>query len=375
LGVRDLREYCSIVLGEIARAVNADNAIFRVQGTCPEKEILILHKISEAAAASFEKDPNAELLSKGKTIAFTLQDQTSALVAPIKEKESQVGFIAFFRSSDKRFFTSYEKRFLAIIDDIISPNIESLRLYNSLHLLYRNTVKALAAAIDAKDAYTHGHSFRVAKYALSIGRKMFLDADQLSDLEIAAYMHDLGKIGIPEAILGKAGRLTPQEFDEVKKHPIITDQILEAIDLPAHIVNGAVQHHERLDGRGYPHGLVGDAISLFGRIIAVADVFDALTTDRQYRGAMTVEASLTLLCEGIDTEYDKNIVLALVSALQDGDDIEMSKMYPALKFLKINQMNEFLGNLINILLSEKNSFPPSEPPPIQSRHIEGIGQR
>jgi HD-GYP domain-containing protein (c-di-GMP phosphodiesterase class II) len=271
-----------------------------------------------------------------------------------------VGFIAFFRSAEKRFFTSYEKRFLAIIDDIISPSIESLKLYSSLQVLYRNTVKALASAIDAKDAYTHGHSFRVAKYSLSIGRKMRLEADQLSDLEIAAYMHDLGKIGIPEAILGKPGRLTPQEFQEVKKHPIITDHILEAIDLPAHIVDGAVQHHERLDGRGYPLGLVGDAISLFGRIIAVADVFDALTTDRQYRGAMTVEAALTILCNGTGTEYDKNAVLALVSALQDGEDIEMSKLYPELKFMKINQMNEFLRNLINILLSEKNSFSHSQ---------------
>lgn len=345
------KDYCAVVLREIAEALHADCAMASIQGAQPDKKILITNNIDESTAAQYGKDPVFQTIRKG-TILVSLRDGTSALVASIQEQESPIGYMAFFKSAQKRFFTSYEKKFLGIIDDIISPTMESLRLNDSLHELYMNTVKALAAAIDAKDAYTHGHSFRVAKYAISIGRQLGVTEEKLNDLEVAAYMHDLGKIGVSEAILGKPGRLTAQEFEEVKKHPLITDKILEAIDfLPQDIVDAAVQHHERLDGRGYPLGLTGKSISEFARIIAVADVFDALTTTRFYRDAMTVEAALTILCEGIDTEYDRKVVLALVAALQKKQDQEMVRLYPELKFLDVNQMNQFLEHLTTLLLN------------------------
>lgn len=351
-GMKSLPEYTAVVLREISNAVKADSALAHIQGSHPEKDISVIQNLSQTEASRLLRDKMFYEKPNGRTIAFSLEDQTSVLVAPVKEKDTQIGFMAFFRSPDKRFFTAYEKKFLGIIDDIISPTMESLRLYGSLHDLYFNTVKALAAAIDAKDAYTHGHSFRVAKYAVSIGRQMGIDQEKLTDLEIAAYMHDLGKIGVPEAILSKAGKLTPQEFEQIKRHPLITDQILEAIDLPSHIVDAAVQHHERLDGRGYPLGLQGEEISPFARIIAVADVFDALTTTRLYRDAMTVEDALTILYDGIDTEYDKQVVLALISTLNsDKKDTEIAKLYPELKFMKIERMNQFLTGLIQLLLS------------------------
>jgi HD-GYP domain-containing protein (c-di-GMP phosphodiesterase class II) len=357
VGIQNLQNYTSIVLREISIAILADSAFAFIQGSHPGKELIVGYEMTPDDASLFRAKPAFLEIPEG-TIAFTLEDQTSVLLAPIKDKESHIGFMVFLRTSEKRFFTSYEKKFLGIIDDIISPTIESMRLYSSLHDLYLNTVKALASAIDAKDSYTHGHSFRVAKYAVSIAKQMGVDRQQLNDLEIAAYMHDLGKIGVPEAILGKPGRLTPQEFEQVKKHPLITDQILEAIDLPAHIVDAAVQHHERLNGCGYPLGLVGDAISSFARIIAVADVFDALTSNRLYRDAMTVEDALTILYEGIDKEFDRNVVLALVSALQKEEkDLEISKLYPELKFLKIDQMNHFLRELLDhLLVGESDSI-------------------
>jgi putative nucleotidyltransferase with HDIG domain len=350
-GIQTATDYCTVVLREIAQALHADGALIYVQGVQPNKCLWIPYEIDESTAARFSNDPIFLTIQRG-TFLVSLEEGTSALVASIQEKEIPIGYMAYFRNPDKRFFTSYEKKFLSIIDEIISPTMESLRLYDSLHGLYLNTVKALAAAIDAKDAYTHGHSFRVAKYAISIGRQLGVAPDILTDLEVAAYMHDLGKIGVPEAILGKPGRLTSKEYEEVKKHPLITNKILEAIDLPQHIVDAAVQHHERLDGRGYPLGLEGESISAFARIIAVADVFDALTTTRFYRDAMTVEASLTILCEGIDTEYDRKVVLALVSALENKkNDQEISKLYPELKFLNIDRMNQFLKGLSELLLN------------------------
>lgn len=350
IGLQDLTDYSTVILQEVAQAISADYAFINTQGKWAKK-LNIAFNVSEQQIQDVRHEKSFKAVGTQRTVVFTLEDGTSALLAPIKEKGGQIGYMAFFRGKDKRFFTAYEKKFVTIIDNIISPTMESLRLYDSLHELYLNTVKALAAAIDAKDEYTHGHSFRVAKYSVAIGRKMHIDGNRLSDLEIAAYMHDLGKIGVPEEILGKPGRLTAEEFEEIKKHPVLTNKILEPIDLPDIIVNAAVQHHERLDGGGYPRGLTGEKISFFAKIIAVADVFDALTSSRPYRDSMTVEDALTILCKGIDKEFERDVVLALVSALQDEDeDDALSKIYPKLKFLHINKMNNFLLRLTDMLL-------------------------
>jgi HD-GYP domain-containing protein (c-di-GMP phosphodiesterase class II) len=365
-GVQDLEHYCTLVLQEISQAICADAAFVHTRGR-KDKQRLISHRISGRDLETIQKDPALQSLGEGKTIVVSLQNQTSALVAPIKEKEDQVGRMVFLKGPGKRAFTAYEKQFVSIINNIISPTMESLRLYHSLHELYVNTVKALAAAIDAKDAYTYGHSFRVAKYSVAIGRQLDVTSAGLPDLEIAAYMHDLGKIGVPEAILGKPGKLSATEFEEIKKHPVLTNRILEPIDLPEFIVNAAVQHHERLDGRGYPLGLKGDEITPFARIIAVADVFDALTSARPYRDAMTVEDALTILCKGIDSEFDRNVVYALVSALRNTTaDQDLASVYSDLKFMQLDNMNHFLERLTRLLLQApvrpSDHVPPPSPP-------------
>ena len=289
---------------------------------------------------------------KDHTIIFTLEDSSSVLFCPIKEKDGVIGHMVFIRREDSHF-SAYEKKFVSIIENIISPNIETMRLYDSLQELYLNTGKALAAAIDAKDEYTHGHSFRVAKYSVAIGCKLKLSETNLADLEIADYMHDLGKIGISESILGKPGKLSKEEFDQIKLHPVYTDKILQPINLPDFIVNAAVHHHERLDGSGYPHGLAGEKISLFARIIAVADVFDALTSNRPYRDAMPVETALEVLCKQIDREFDRNVVLALIATLQDTKETStLITIYPNLKFSDITRLNHFLTGLIKFIHPE-----------------------
>jgi HD-GYP domain-containing protein (c-di-GMP phosphodiesterase class II) len=269
------------------------------------------------------------------------------LYAPIRENVGlKSGLATFVRLPGKRPFTAYEKQFVSIISNIISPTFETLRLYDSLQDLYLNTVKALAAAIDAKDEYTHGHSFRVARFSLAIGRQLHLDSQQLNDLEIAAYMHDLGKIGISELILGKPGKLSHEEYCLIQKHPVFTDKILQPIRLPEHILLGAVQHHERLDGSGYPLGLAGGQISLFGRLIAVADVFDAMTSKRPYREAMPVDVVLRNLCEGVDSQFDRNVVLALIRALQEEPaDEEVRDIRAILQYDTVQHLNEFLMEL------------------------------
>jgi HD-GYP domain-containing protein (c-di-GMP phosphodiesterase class II) len=349
-GIQDLQRYRALVIQEISEAIFADAAFVHAKGR-ENKPHAILLGLSDEEVEAYDRDPVFQSLPEGKTSIISMQDGTPALATPIKEKEDQIGHMVFLKRPERSAFSAYDRQFVSIINDIISPTMEALELNHSLNVLYLNTVKALAAAIDAKDPYTHGHSFRVARYSVAIGKQFAASLPNLPDLEIAAYMHDLGKIGVSETILGKRGRLSATEFEEIKKHPVLTNKILEPIHLPEFIINATLQHHERLDGRGYPLGLKGDSISLFARIIAVADVFDALTSARPYRDALPVEDALTTLCQGIDCEYDRNVVHAFISALRNNAaDTDLASVYSGLKFMRIDQMNHFLEKLTQYLI-------------------------
>jgi HD-GYP domain-containing protein (c-di-GMP phosphodiesterase class II) len=349
-GIQHVGKYCKLVLQETSCAIEANAAFIYVAGK-REKPEISTYNVDADQAKRIYFDPVIQSFRENKTAVLCLSNLSSALLAPIEEKGMLIGHMVFVKEPGKRAFSSYDKQFASIINNIICPTIETLALYHSLHVLYLNTVKALAAAIDAKDAYTHGHSYRVAKYSVAIGKSLKIPKNSLSDLEVAAYMHDLGKIGVPEAILGKEGKLSAEEFEEIKKHPLLTNKILEPIDLPAFIVDATMQHHERLDGRGYPFGLKGEEISLFARVIAVADVFDALTSARPYRGALTVEDALAMICSGIETEFDRNVVQAFIEALRNqASDQELSSVCSDLKFAHIEQMNAFLEQLTPYLV-------------------------
>ena len=358
IGIDDLTRCYEIILHEIARTIGADHALLNTKGRWDEK-IQLTYNLTPEQIDELQSRPSLRNAPKAGTIIFTCEDGASLLYSPVKEKEGYSGFMVFARTADHRCFSAYEKKFVSIIENIISPTFETLRLYDSLQDLYLNTVRALAAAIDAKDEYTHGHSFRVAKYSLAIGRHLDIDQKKLNDLEIAAYMHDLGKIGISEAILGKPGRLTEEEFCEIRRHPEFTDKILQPIKLPSFIVDAAVQHHERLDGSGYPFGLGGENISFFARIIAVADVFDALTSKRPYREERSVEEALRILCDGIDTKFDRSVVLAFLRALKHEEALNdvLATINMSLQFAALQNLNNFLVELTD-LITTKDSFRP-----------------
>ncbi|PKN50201.1 MAG: HD-GYP domain-containing protein [Deltaproteobacteria bacterium HGW-Deltaproteobacteria-16] len=345
IGIDDLKKCYQIILEEIATATKADQGFIQTKGRWGE-EIRVTHRMTEEEVAANRQSANLQRSASGSTIICTREDRASLLYSPIKEKKGLSGQMLFIRTGGHRAFSASEKQLVGIIENIISPTFETLRLYDSLQDLYLNTVKALAAAIDAKDEYTHGHSFRVAKYALAIGGELGIDSQQLNDLEIAGYMHDLGKIGISELILSKPGKLTSEEYCLIQKHPVFTDKILQPIKLPGHILDGATQHHERMDGTGYPLGLSGADISLFGRIIAVADVFDALTSKRPYRDALPVEEALRTLCEGIDTLFDREMILAFISALRSDRSKEvLGAINIVLRHDDLQNLNQFLIEL------------------------------
>jgi HD-GYP domain-containing protein (c-di-GMP phosphodiesterase class II) len=189
--------------------------------------------------------------------------------------------------------------------------IENGKLFKDLKELFIGSLKALTSSIDAKDKYTHGHSERVAFISRWIAEKLSeqeqLDEDQINRVYLAGLLHDIGKIGIEEVVLRKNGKLTDEEYDRIKQHPSIGAGILHEIKQMRDVIPGILSHHERVDGKGYPGGLVGDQIPLTGKIVQLADSFDAMTSRRTYRDAMSVEQALEQIEKGLGTQFDEKI--------------------------------------------------------------------
>ncbi|WP_037285422.1 HD domain-containing phosphohydrolase [Saccharibacillus sacchari] len=189
--------------------------------------------------------------------------------------------------------------------------------------LLQSYFSTLAAALDARDTYTAGHSQRVAEYSLLIGRGAGLGREELDLLNKSALLHDIGKIGVRDSVLLKDGRLTDEEFEQIKKHPALGEEILkqiEPVEMMAPLLPGVRSHHERYDGRGYPDGLAGTDIPKLGRIIAVADAFDAMTSDRPYRSGMPLEKAISIISEGKGTQWDPYYAQIFVDAFYQGKE-------------------------------------------------------
>ena len=177
------------------------------------------------------------------------------------------------------------------------------------------TAAALAEAIDAKDAYTNGHSRRVAEYSAEIAERYGKSKEECEEIYLIALLHDVGKIGVPNSIINKTGRLTDEEYAIIKTHPVRGKEILEKISIAPNLSIGAHYHHERFDGRGYPEGLKGEQIPEIARIIAVADSYDAMTSRRSYRDGLPIEKVKHELISGMGTQFDTrfaNIMIELI---------------------------------------------------------------
>lgn len=186
---------------------------------------------------------------------------------------------------------------------------EALR---KLDYSYRETVAAASTAIDARDAYTAGHSKRVADIACKVGRELGLEDSQLECLELAALFHDIGKIGVPDHILNKPGRLDEEEFKKIQAHPVLGYNILRKIEFLSSMLPAVLYHHERPDGKGYPEGLKGDKIPIGASIIGIADTYDAMTSERPYRSALSHELAVEELKKYKGTQFKKEVVDAFL---------------------------------------------------------------
>jgi putative nucleotidyltransferase with HDIG domain len=197
----------------------------------------------------------------------------------------------------------------AFLHSLVNIKNEELnKTYDQLRERYMDTIEALRMVVDAKDTYTRGHSDRVAYYAVKIGESFGMSKEELNLLNVSGLFHDVGKIGTSDDILSKGEKLNEREVNEIRKHPLKGAHILSAISMFKEVAPIVKCHHERVDGSGYPEGLKGEAIPFMSRIIAVADAFDAMMSDRRYRSRLPFEEAQNQLIEGSGTQFDKLVV-------------------------------------------------------------------
>ncbi len=197
---------------------------------------------------------------------------------------------------------------------------EKVHLMESVAKLEENcltTIQSIAAALDANDTYSNGHATRVSGFAVKIGRAMGLCQDELDSLERAALLHDIGRVYVPDHVWRKEGPLTPEEQALVRQHPVLGADIVDSLKSLKQEAKAILHHHERYDGSGYPYGLKGLAIPLEARILAVADAFDAMTSDRPYRSALLMREALEELYSNAGNQFDPRVVEAFLTVLDD----------------------------------------------------------
>jgi putative nucleotidyltransferase with HDIG domain len=317
----DRDELLQLLTEEATRLLDAEkSAIFMVDPDIQEKSIRM---VTNPAAGQMNRS-SASLPLNQEDAHFSFQARSVA-AAPLRTRPISVGkertrreerVIGTVMAINKQRgnFDAEDTRLLEILASHSSTVLQVAELYAESNTLFMDFIKALAASIDAKDPYTRGHSQRVSNLSVAIATEIGLSPDQILDVRVGSLLHDIGKIGISDAIIRKPDHLTNDEYDEMKKHPAIGHRIISQVAMLQNVLPAISEHHERLDGTGYPFGLHGEQVSLLGRIVAVADVFDAMTTDRPYRKALDIEVVFDHLYSHIDIHFDGTCVNALLRA-------------------------------------------------------------
>jgi response regulator RpfG family c-di-GMP phosphodiesterase len=248
----------------------------------------------------------------------------SLLAVPLRMKQRLLGWIGVVSFTSGKRFDEGQRKLLSIVASRAAAAIENARLYEDLRATFQQTIEGLAKAIDKMDRYTAGHSDRVATYAMYLATRLGLPPEQIEIVRQSALMHDIGKIGCV-LNLNKPGKLTQDEYEMFKKHPGYGRDILEPIRFLHPLIPGVHLHHERWDGRGYPLGLKGQDVPLIARIIAVADTYDAMTSDRAYRRALPHEVAVAEIERCSGTQFDPEVSESFCEGLDEYRERESAK--------------------------------------------------
>ncbi len=289
----------------------------------------------------------------------------ASILVPLIVKESLVGLLVLGRKFSGGEYSKDDFQILSVMARHIAVSIhnhhllsslsnkmnENKKLYENLRLIYYDTIQAFAAAIDAKDAYTKGHSSRVSKYCVAISKEMGFSKEEVEGMKVAGFLHDIGKIAVDKDIINKPARLSQKERLELDQHPVISYEILSRVKFPWKDVSINVRyHHEKIDGSGYPDRLRGEEIPVGAKIMALADAFDAMTTDRPYRKKLTLETTIVELKNTLGKHFDSQVCRCLFRMIKN--DIQKkngrgSKIIAGLgEISNIERVDKLLGRMI-----------------------------
>ena len=288
-------------------------AVIRTPGAVTEGLALsrtVLRECVEQGHSILLRDALTDLQSQPAHGSLFRHGIRSAVCVPVESKKEILGALYVDNTADVGAFDEGDMHLLAALGRMAGLSLERVRLIERQDRLFYGVIRALVSSLEAKDQYTRGHTERVTAYALTIAQEMELSAEQLQELRLAGLLHDIGKIGVPEAILCKVGKLTPEELQIMRRHPDIGADIVQNIEGIGEIATVVRHHQERWDGSGYPAGLRGEAIPLLDRILAVADAYDAMTSSRAYRRNFSEEEVLAEFRACSGRQFDPQVVEA-----------------------------------------------------------------
>jgi HD-GYP domain-containing protein (c-di-GMP phosphodiesterase class II) len=268
------------------------------------EEPVIIHDVNSDPRFYGDADKKSEFVTK------------DMLCVPVRTKDRTIGVLQAINKRDGRFDDN-DLEMLGTLANQVAVAVENATLYKELKETFYGTAEALAETIEKRDPYTGGHTKRVMEYSIAIGRYMELDSEAIENLKLSAILHDIGKIGVRDSVLLKQDKLDDEEFKTMNRHTSYGAEILHHVKQLREVIPGVWGHHEKIDGTGYPQGLKGDEIPLTARIIAVADTFDAMTTDRPYRKGLTNETAFEELKRCSGTQFDGEVVEAFVQAWEE----------------------------------------------------------
>jgi putative nucleotidyltransferase with HDIG domain len=244
----------------------------------------------------------------------------SFMCAPLKTRDKIIG-VMNISHENKVNYTADDLRFFTTLASQGAMVMENARLYSQLRNTFLATANVLAETIEKRDPYTGGHTKRVMDYSLALGKGLGLKEEEMTSLRLAAILHDIGKIGVRDKILLKQSGLNQEEIKNIENHTILGEEILKRIDHLDDVLSGVRHHHERYDGKGYPDGLAGGDIDIVARIIAVADAYDAMTTDRPYRSALSHNRAVAEIKKASRTQFDPEIVDVFLNVFDKKENI------------------------------------------------------
>lgn len=308
--------------GESADSLSPRGII--IQGDCPlgDQDLHDLVRDVAAVENASTRVINREITQRE---AWRHPAVEQLVLVPLTTGDKHLGYLAALNRSDDGDFGTVEASLLNSVATMLAIHFGNIQLYKEQVNLFSGTVQTLVSAIDAKDPYTCGHSDRVARVAVRIGQELGCDEEMLNTIYLSGVLHDIGKIGVDDAVLRKTGKLTPDEYEQMKKHPELGYNILKDIRQIKQALPGVMHHHESWDGAGYPHGLAGEDIPFLARILAVADSFDAMGSDRSYRKRMKDEELDAILLERAGIQWDEKVVAAYFAARDDIREISESE--------------------------------------------------